>query len=543
MESGQIINSNQLQAMFVAGGQWLKVHLEHVNALNVFPVPDGDTGTNMFLTLQAAVKNLQTDTYDNISAGKVAALVSQGALMGARGNSGVILSQILDGFAEGLAAKVEFSVPDFAHALNLASSKAYRAVAEPVEGTILTVIKESARAGDLLAGQLPAMDTFLSAVLDTAKETLRHTPDLLPVLKEAGVVDAGGQGLVYFLEGMLRELQNLPIENVEFNIEPAPAEAHPIAPPDDAEGWGYDVQFLIHGENLDIDAVRDAIVSMGDCPLVVGNRQTIKVHVHVPDPGAPISYGISNGYLTDVVVENMEVQSQEFFGEKESPVVAQPETDTAIICVAPGDGFAAVFKSLGAHAIISGGQSMNPSTQEFLTAVHHLHAENFIILPNNSNIVLTAQQASSMTDENMYVLPSKTVPQGIGALMAFHANADWDTNITRMHRALGHIHTVEITRAVRTTTIGDISVREGDVIGLLDGELIATGEDDASVTLAAMLQTDMDTLDIVTLYYGEDTTADTAAALSDTICDAYPHLEVEVVAGGQPHYQFIVSLE
>ena len=538
------ITGKRLAEMFVAGSKWLKVHMAHVNSLNVFPVPDGDTGTNMFLTMQSAVKNLQNS--DELPAGEVAARVSQGALMGARGNSGVILSQILDGFAEGLAGKAGFAVPEFAHALELAAAKAYHAVAEPVEGTILTVVKEAARTGKQLTAEHPAPDTFLAAVVDSAKETLRHTPDLLPVLKEAGVVDSGGQGLVYLLEGMLRRLKNLPVEDESAGEElPAePVETHPAAVPHENEaGWGYDVQFLIHGDNLDIDAIRDDIVAMGECPLVVGNQKTVKVHVHVPDPGVPISYGISRGYLTDIVVENMEVQSQEFFGEKESPVVAQPVGDTAIICVAPGDGFAEVFKSLGAHAIISGGQSMNPSTQEFLTAIHHLTAENFVILPNNSNIVLTAQQASSMTDENIHVLPSKTVPQGIGALMAFNDGADLETNLTRMHDALAHVHTIEITRAVRTTTIGEVAVREGDVIGLLDGKLVATGNTDADVVLATLNHIDMDEIDVLTLYYGEDTTADAAAAVSDTLADTYPHLEIEVVAGGQPHYQFIISLE
>ncbi len=536
------INGKQLIAMYLAGSKWLKIHIAHVNALNVFPVPDGDTGTNMFLTLKSAMKNLQTD--EELPAGDVAARASQGALMGARGNSGVILSQILDGIAEGLNEKPAFDVPEFSRALDLAAEKAYNAVAEPVEGTILTVMKEAARTGRRLAGNGLPMADFLTAVVDTAKETLVHTPDLLPVLKEAGVVDSGGQGLVYFLEGMLRELTNLPIEDVALDIEPEPATAQPISAPHDTEsGWGYDVQFLLHGDNLDIDAVRDTIVGMGECPLVVGNQNTIKVHVHVPDPGVPISYGISQGYLTDIVVENMEVQSQEFFGEKESPVVAQPVTDTAIICVAPGEGFAKVFESLGAHAIISGGQTMNPSTQEFLTAVHHLDAQRYIILPNNSNIVLTAQQASSMTDDEIVVLPSKTVPQGIGAMMAYNDAADWETNLAQMHNALEHIHTIEITHAVRNTTIDSVTVREGDVIGLLNGKLVAAGTDDAEVVLQTLTHLDMDAMDVLTLYYGAEVTADAAAALSDTLADTYPHLEVEVVAGGQPHYQFIISLE
>lgn len=536
------INGEQLAAMYFAGSKWLKVHMAHVNALNVFPVPDGDTGTNMFLTLQSAVKNLQSN--NKLPAGEVAARASQGALMGARGNSGVILSQILDGVAQGIAGKIDFTVPEFSRALDLAVDRAYQAVAEPVEGTILTVVKEGARAGRTLAAADPSPEVFLSGVLDAAKETLSHTPDLLPVLKEAGVVDSGGQGLVYFLEGMLRELKGLPIEDVTLDMESAIVEPHSATPVESTSGdWGYDVQFLIHGDNLDIEAIRDDIVAMGEYPLVVGNEKTIKVHVHVPDPGVPISYGISRGYLTDVVVENMDVQSQEFFGEKESMIVAQPDTDIAIICVAPGDGFAKVFESLGAHAVISGGQTMNPSTQEFLTAVHHLNAQKYIILPNNSNIVLTAQQASSMTDDEIHVLPSKTVPQGIGAMLAFDDAAGIDANLAQMHNALEHIHTVEITNAVRNTTVDTVTVKEGDVIGLLDGKLVAAGSDDTDVVLQTLSRIDADELDVITIYYGQSITADAAAALSDTLAETYPHIEVETVAGGQPHYQFIISLE
>ncbi len=540
MSTVSSIDGSQLKDMFIAGSKWLKVHMAHINALNVFPVPDGDTGTNMFLTLQAALKNIQP--YAGSHAGDLAALASQGALMGARGNSGVILSQILDGFSEGLAGKAAFSTPDFAVALQKASNKAYKAVIDPVEGTILTVIKETARTGQQIAKKRPRAGDFLSEVVETAQLTLSLTPELLPVLKEAGVVDSGGQGLVYFLEGMLRAIKNLPIE-VEMGEDTSPVETSPASLVENEAGYGYDVQFLIKGEKLNIEAVRETIVSMGECPLVVGNENTIKVHVHVPDPGVPISYGITQGYLTDVVVENMDAQSQEFFGQKESMIVSEPTSDIATICVAPGDGFAEVFKGLGAHGIISGGQTMNPSTQEFLTAINHLLAPKIIILPNNSNIILTAQQASSMAEKEVVVLPTKTVPQGISALMAFHEDAALETNLQQMTATLSTVYTIEVTRAVRATTVNGITVQEGDVIGLLDGNLVATGEGIGQVSLAVLNQIDVGDLEIVTLYYGQDITPDAADTLSNLITGSHPHLEVEVVDGGQPYYQYIISLE
>jgi len=541
LEATQSINGIQLKNMFIAGGAWLKSHVAQVNALNVFPVPDGDTGTNMFLTTQAALKQLHT--YDGDHAGKVAELASQGALMGARGNSGVIFSQILDGFSTALADKAHFSIPEFAAALHRASEKAYKAVAEPVEGTILTVIKEAARTGKETAGTQTEPGSFLADVLQTAQTTLKLTPELLPILKEAGVVDSGGQGLVYFLEGMWRSIENLPVdaddtpdEIMTAHLEPGSIEE--VFTP----GYGYDVQFLVHGDFLDIDAIRKAIVSMGECPLVVGNPQTVKVHVHVPDPGVPISYGISQGFLTDIVVENMEEQFREFSHQKEVVTSAEP-VSIALVCVSPGPGLSKTFESLGATAIINGGQTMNPSTQEFLNAIEQVPTQQIIVLPNNSNIVLTAQQASSMAVKDVHVVPTKNIPQGIGALLAFNPETDMAANINRMTGSTDYIQTIEITRSVRNTTINGLQVHEGDIIGLLNDRLVSTGKYINEVTLDVLSHVTTDDVEIVTVYYGEEAPSDDVDQLPALLEKIHPHLEVEILDGGQPHYHYIISLE
>ncbi len=528
-------NGAQLKEMFVAGSSWLKTHMAHVNALNVFPVPDGDTGTNMFLTLQAAVETIRP--YRGSHAGELAALASQGALMGARGNSGVILSQILDGFSEGLSGKETFSVPDFARALHLASNRAYSAVLNPVEGTILTIIREAARIGEKAARRTAPLAEWLAEVLDAARTTLRLTPELLPVLKEARVVDAGGQGLVYFLEGMHRHLNGLPVEADEdapHLAQPAPAQVA-YTP-----GFDYDVQFLIKGDNLNVDAIRQAIAAMGDCPLVVGNAQTVKVHVHVADPGVPLSYGVTQGPILDVVVENMAEQHRALTGAGED---SAPLSEVAVVCVAAGDGLRRVFQSLGAAFVIAGGQTMNPSADDFLQAIRQTRARHVLLLPNNRNILLTARQAASIAPQEVQVVPTQTIPQGISALLAFDPTATVDDNLRRMEAALAHVHTVEITRAVRDTTLNNLPVQKGDFIGLLDNNLLATGPDMNRVSLETIAHAHPDDLELVTIYYGQDCRESDANRLAALLAEAHPHLDVEIIRGEQPHYPYLISLE
>jgi DAK2 domain fusion protein YloV len=517
----------------VAAGRWLEKHAAAVNALNVFPVPDGDTGTNMLLTMNAALAEIERSPDSSASA--IAHAVAHGALMGARGNSGVILSQIWRGFARSLDDKATFSCQEFAQATQEGCDTAYKGVVKPVEGTILTVAREAARAAQE-AASTNNMVEMLAHVVEVAKATNARTPEMLPVLREAGVVDAGGQGLVYILEGILRALRG---ESVETDIAMEATVDLKSRLGAGPEGYGYDVQFLIKGQNLDVDEIRNTIGAMGESTLVVGDSDAVKVHVHVHDPGIPISYGVSRGIISDVVVENMEEQYQEFVMGR----VSKPVTDIAAVCVVPGSGLMRIFDSLGAGAIVRGGQTMNPSTQEILTAIESVDADKVLVLPNNGNVVLTARQASSLSKKQVRVVPTRTIPQGISALLALNYQADLETNAERMTDAAGEIQTVEVTRAVRSTQVNGVEVAEGDVIGLLNDQLVAAGTDYTSVVLDVLAQISAQNYEIATIYFGQDVTRDEAAALADQIAARYSDLEIEVLEGGQAHYRYILSLE
>lgn len=528
-----------LKRALQAARQWLEKHAAAVNALNVFPVPDGDTGTNMLLTMNAALVEIERSPDSSVSV--IAQAVAHGALMGARGNSGVILSQILRGFARSLDGKEEFSARDFAEAAQEACDTAYQGVVKPVEGTILTVAREAAKAAQEAAERTDDIVAVLAHVVEAAKATNALTPELLPVLKEAGVVDAGGQGLVYILEGGLRHLRG---ESVDIDTDMDAVVDLKSTLGAGEEGYGYDVQFLIKGASLKVDEIRRTIGAMGESTLVVGDSQFVKVHVHVRDPSIPIGYGVSQGVISDVIVENMEEQYQEFvMGRARSTVATEEVTDTAVACVAPGEGLKRVFESLGASVIIWGGQTMNPSTQEIYTAIESVDAEKVLVLPNNSNVILAARQASELSSKHVIVVPTKTIPQGISALLAFNYQADIDTNAERMVQAASEIQTVEVTRAVRSTQINGVHVTEGDVIGLLNDQLVAAGGDYTDVVLDVLSQASIEDYEIATIYFGQDATQEEADALAEQIIEAYPNLEVEVHEGGQAHYRHILSLE
>lgn len=539
-ETIMLVDGEDLRRALWAAGQWLKNHAAVVNALNVFPVPDGDTGTNMSLTMTAALA--EVETLADRSASAVAHAVAHGALMGARGNSGVILSQIFRGFAHSMDGVDGLSAKD----LGLASQEAYdtavRAVIKPVEGTILTVMCDVARATQEIAAHTDDIVTIMTHVVKVARETNDRTPEMLPVLKEAGVVDAGGQGLVYLLEGALRSLQGERVDvDVEVDVGADPRSIFGAGP----DGYGYDVQFLIKGESLDVDEIRQAIDAMGDSTLVVGDSRFVKVHVHVHDPGVPISYGSALGVLGDVIVENMDEQHQDFI--KEAPVPRVPIegiTDIAVVCVVPGEGLTRIFKSMGVSDIVPGGQTMNPSTQELLAAIERAGADKVLVLPNNGNIILAARQASEMSSKQVVVVPTKTIPEGISAALAFsYQEADLQSNAEGMMRSAAEIQTIEITHAVRSTLINGVQVSDGDVIGLLNDQLVADGEDDAAVTLEVLDEASAGDYEVVTVYFGQDITQKDAAALGDQIKAIYPSLEVDVHDGGQAYYPYILSLE
>jgi len=539
-ESGQPIlacDGQGLKRLIWAALAWLERHADVVNSLNVFPVPDGDTGTNMLLTLQAAWEEIAESPEDNV--GAIARAVAHGALMGARGNSGVILSQILRGMAKSLDNKPTFNSADFAAALQEAVVTAYKGVIKPVEGTILTVVRETAEAVSTAVQESDDLRHVLEVAVKAARESVARTPSLLPVLREAGVVDAGGQGLFIILEGMHRYIRGESVSE-----DKALAAAVDLRPVGEGEEYGYDVQFIIQGENLDVDEIRRQISAMGESVLVVGDHNTVKVHIHTPEPGTPLNYGASLGSLSKIIVENLQEQYQEFILSRSAPPVSTAEVcDIACVVVAPGSGLKRVFESLGAGAVVSGGQTMNPSTEELLRAVDSLPTDNVIILPNNSNIILAAQQAQSLSSKNVRIVPTKTIPQGISALLALNYQADLDTNVRLMTQAAENVRTAEVTVATRDARINGLEVKSGQVIGLLDDKLTAVGSSDEEVALQLLEQVDLDEAEIITIYYGEHVSQEQAQALADQITARYPDLETELVDGGQPYYHYIISIE
>ena len=553
-----VFDGQDLRKAIVAGAAWLEEHREVINALNVFPVPDGDTGSNMSATMQAAVRDIKTSTES--LAGVVAAKIAHGALLGARGNSGVILSQILRGLAQGLDKKNTFTATDLANAFQEASRLAYRAVIKPVEGTILTVVRETAEAAKQSAERGDDLLGLMQAAVMAARQSVARTPDLLPTLKQAGVVDSGGQGFCTILEGIWRYIRSEAGSNVSTITLPETSVQIQKTQSSDMhfqkkgrvtveEEFGYEVVFLLHGNKLDVEGIRQTIIDMGGVSTVVaGDEKLLKVHTHTATPGKILDYGVSLGSLMDINIENLQEQSLTYAAasEVEHADDIQEEVKTlhiATVAVVSGTGFEYVFQELGVNAIVSGGQTMNPSIEELLAAVEAAPAEKVIILPNNGNVILSAQQVVSLTHKEVFVVPSDTLPQGITALLSFNFDADFSSNCQAMTEAAQHIQTAEITTAVRTVQIGAVRVREGDYIGLINGNLTIAGQHIESVVQDTLQRMGIDQYEIVTLYYGEDITADEAQQTAQRIKQYYSHLEIEVVNGGQPYYTYIVSAE
>lgn len=526
-----------LKRLFEAGTAWLEQHVSLINSLNVYPVPDGDTGTNMLLTMQSCLREIQ-GIREN-AAHIIAQKAAYGALMGARGNSGVILSQIWRGFAKALDKKEVLTAPDLAAAFSEAASTAYKGVIKPVEGTILTVAREIAVAARQALKKSDDLRFILEQVVEAAREAVAKTPSLLPVLKEAGVVDAGGQGLLVILEGFLKYLRGETVARTEA-IETTTLKTEAL------EGeYGYDVQFLIRGENLDVEEIRNAISTMGDSVLVVGDSSMVKVHLHTHEPGTPLNYGVKWGTLSEVIVENMQEQYREFVKEKEerafAPVVV--EKRVSIVAVVPGRGLAEVFKSLSADVVVSGGQTMNPSTEELLQAIDSVPSQEVLVLPNNLNVILTAEQAAKLSDKEVRVIPTRSIPQGVAALLAFNPEAPLEENVEAMSESFDHVRTGEVTVAVRSTKVNGIEVKQGQVIGLVDDRLTQVGDNPEEVALALIGKMGAEDGEIVTIYYGADVEEDKAAELAEKVKERYPHLNVETIWGGQPYYHYIISLE
>jgi DAK2 domain fusion protein YloV len=543
-------NGIGLKNMLQAGRQWLETHVDVVNALNVFPVPDGDTGTNMLLTMRSALEEVGQTANHHVET--IAAAAARGALMGARGNSGVILSQFLQGLAVGLKGKVNFTAEDFAYATDLGVGQAYQGVINPVEGTILTVVRAAAEAARHSVKTNQDLVILLTDMLAAAKIAQINTPELLPVLKEAGVTDSGGQGLLYILEGGLRFMTNEPVD-----VDPV-GEAIPILQSNlgvDEKTFGYDVQFLIRGEQLNLEEIRDHIGSLGWSTMVVGDERLVKVHVHANDPGLPISYGASQGVISDVVVESLEQLAREFVHDRAAPrPLFQSPADTssvdkaagphiAAVSIVPGQGLADIFQSLGVSRIVPGGQTMNPSTQEILDVIKQVEPDQVLVLPNNKNVILAARQAQELSEKHVEVIPTETVPQGIAALLSFNDQADFDTNVRRMLDAARDVQTIEIVQAVRDTSLGGLNIKSGDIMGLFNGRLMRVDQNHNEVTLDLLSQIEIDAYEIVTIYFGQGSSPEQAQTLANRINELYPEIGVEVYDGGQPHHHYIISVE
>ncbi|MCI0394367.1 MAG: DAK2 domain-containing protein [Chloroflexi bacterium] len=547
-------DGRQLRKLARAGLAWLEQNQHKVNALNVFPVPDGDTGTNMLLTMRAACNRLPGE--EEKHAGRVAQELSQGALMGARGNSGVILSQVWRGMARVLKDKALFDADDLAVALQEAADTAYKGVMKPVEGTILTVIREGAVEAQEATNKSKDLRFVLERVLERCQQTLIRTPEMLPVLKQAGVVDAGGQGLVFIMEGMLRSMYGELVESIP-EVEPADVPAQARAAPAEGLEFPYDVQFILLGDKLDVHKVRTTIDAMGDSTVVVGDEQMIKVHVHVKDPGVPLSYGTGLGRITDVVVENMQMQMEAIINPAVSPTtrppaaVPKPEEplielqpgQIGVVAVAAGEGLARIFRSLGVTYIVSGGQSNNPSTEEIFQAIQDVPTNRVIVLPNNKNIILAAEAARDLSPKDVAVVPTRTVPQGISAMLSLDRDGELEEVAGEMARAYEHIASGEIAVATRSVVLDGVAVEQGQLIGIADGRLCAAGDNLGDILPPVLQDMALGERELLSIYYGQEASQTEAEELAERVQALYPGVEIELLPGDQPIYHYILGAE
>ncbi len=555
------MNAKQLQSAFLAGAKRIEAKKEFINELNVFPVPDGDTGTNMSLTIMSAAKEVQMITEPTMSA--LAKAISSGSLRGARGNSGVILSQLFRGFCRSVGDKEELSVTDISMGFNKAVETAYKAVMKPKEGTILTVAKGIADMSVELSSSADDLGEFFKRLIDYGYEILAKTPDMLPVLKEAGVVDSGGQGLMEVLHGAYDAFVGNPADfDVEIPVSAAPQAGRTVSTENIDTShikFGYCTEFIIMLEKpfgeKDEEELKEFLLSIGDSLVVVADDEIVKIHVHTNHPGQAFEKGLTYGSLSNMKVDNMRIEHQEKVIKESEKLAAiqleertqhtsEPAKPYGFIAVSIGDGMNDIFGELNVDYIISGGQTMNPSTEDMLEAIKTINAENIFILPNNKNIILAANQAQSLTeDKNVIVIPSKTIPQGISAMIAFSADASLEENEESMKEALSGVRSGEVTYAVRDTSIEGREIHMGDYMGIGDNGIEAVGKN-LEETAALLIQaiTDEDS-ELVSLYYGEEVSEAAANALAEKVAEENPDADVEVYYGGQPIYYYVVSVE
>ncbi|NBJ68444.1 MULTISPECIES: DAK2 domain-containing protein [Clostridia] len=550
----QQIDGKKLAQMILSGAHHLSNNAKKIDALNVFPVPDGDTGTNMNLTITSGANEVKNIHSNNVS--EVAQAFSKGLLMGARGNSGVILSQIFRGFAKGLGKKEAVTAKGLAQAFESAVTTAYNAVMKPVEGTILTVAKDSGNKAVAIAEEETDIITLMEKIVAEAKASLKRTPDLLPVLKEVGVVDSGGQGLVTIYEGFMAALkgEELPEGTSDINMdEMINAEHHKITQDfmDTADiEFGYCTEFMVKLEEdklaehpFDEDAFRQELSNHGDSLLVVSDDELVKVHIHSEYPGDCLTIGQRYGSLINMKIENMREQHTAIVGKKDKRNKPKEKAEYAIVTVAMGKGLKQLLESLGASVVIEGGQTMNPSTQDITNAIKQANAKKVLLLPNNKNIFMAADQAAELAEEDVRVVPTKTIPQGISAMLSFHPDHDLDTNQKAMDEARKQVKTGQITYAVRDTQIDGISIEKDHFMGIEDGKIVTT-DADKTVTVKKLLEkmiTEDD--EILTILQGEDVTDEEMQELVGYIEETYEDMEVEVHNGNQPIYAYIFSVE
>jgi len=543
MKQVNTIGGQDLREMFAAAAGWLEKSSSEIDALNVFPVPDGDTGTNMLLTMRSTIEEAYRAP-DN-SAAAVAQAMAKGALMGARGNSGVILSQILRGLAQSLAEKETFTAVELAGALQQSATTAYNGLSNPVEGTMLTVIKDVAAAAQAqVSGDGDDLIPLMEAMVDAAGESVANTPNLLQILREAGVVDAGGQGLYTILEGALRylrgEMEQMRFRKPQIIVGNIHATKLPEMIAADEIPYGYCTEFLLKGEKIDTDKIKKKLEKKGESLIVVGDEAAVRIHIHTLDPGEVLTYAADLGTMHQVSVRNMDEQHQDYLEMQKEKA---PAVDTGIIAVVAGDGLTEVFTSLGASAVVPGGQTMNPSTKDLLQAVERVASDKIIMLPNNKNIVATANQVQSLTEKTIEVVPTKTIPQGVAALLAFDYEANLETNTQLMQNAVAAVKSIEITRAVRATRLGGLEIKKKQPIGFLEGDLVAVGDSTTDVLDQVLARLDLEKAEVITVYCGADAETDEAEQVSGSIREKYSQLQIEVIQGGQPHYDYIVSVE
>ncbi|HET6846456.1 MAG TPA: DAK2 domain-containing protein [Anaerolineales bacterium] len=536
-----------LKRLLEAGLTWLRTNQQTVNALNVFPVPDGDTGTNMMLTMTSAWNEVKDSGEKN--AGHLATMIAKGALMGARGNSGVILSQLWRGFARGLQDTEVIDGPALVRALAEARDTAYKGVVKPVEGTILTVAKDSAAAAQqaLLEDKDPI--SILEKVVAAADASVEHTPELLPVLKQAGVVDSGGKGLFYIMEGALRHILGQPLDTPLASVQPLSALNLDAAMQEVEEDQDYEVVVdFFPGKDFEVNKFYSRLEQMGSSIQVGEGEGMYRMHIHVPldKRYEPVDYIMGIGTITKVAMENLMAQMDDVGTRARAPKLELTPVEPgqiAVVVVSPGLGLSRIFASLGAAAIVSGGQTMNPSTQDLLTAVENLPTDKIVILPNNKNIVMAANQAREVTVKKIEVVCSRSVAQGLAAMLVHDPNADLAAESEKMNHALTTVRTGEITVATRSTSVEGVKVEVGQTIGLLDGRLVNAAADVEHAVLGLLQIAKAKEHELVTMFYGEDLTAAQANQIADAVRKAYPQLEVELQDGGQPHYPFILSIE